>query len=143
MKNKLHPILFGWVVVFLFLCAQPLFAAKKASSLEWTVEQQLELPLPPKSMIHSLDGKLVFFLTENSVLVYDQRGKYKGTIPVEEGVTGIDIAPRGELLFLINEKKKSYTAISINFIKDINIKGSPYVGLETAPVTLVVFTDFQ
>ncbi len=130
-------------MLYLLLGMQPLWAAKAPSGLEWSVVQQLELPVAPKSVLHSLDGKMTFFLTDHSVLVYDQLGKHKGTIPIEDGVSAIDIAPRGELLFLVNEKNKTYTAISINFIREINVAGSPYVGLENAAVTLVVFTDFQ
>jgi len=94
-------------------------------------------------MVHSLDGKFTFFLTDKSVLVYDQFRQHKGTIPIEDGVSAIDITPKGEILFLINKKKKTYTAISISLVQKINTAGSPFVGLENAPVTLVVFTDFQ
>lgn len=143
MNLKTKIIGLAGAILSLLLCVQPLWAAKAPSDLEWSVINQLELPMGAKSVVHSIDGKFTFFLTDNSVLVYDQDGKHKGTIPVEDGVSAIDIAPRGELLFLVNKKKKTYTAISISFIKDINVVGSPYVGLKNAPVTLVVFTDFQ
>ncbi len=143
MNLKTRIIGFASAMLALLVCVQPLWGAKAPSGLEWSVVQQLELPVAAKSVVHSLDGKLTFFLTDNSVLVYDQLGKLQGTIPIENGVSAIDIAPRGELLFLVNEKNKTYTAISINFIQEINVAGSPYVGLENAPVTLVVFTDFQ
>ena len=130
----------------MFLFGQPgmLLAQKNVSDLEWKVVRQLKLPQQPKTMVHSLDGKLFFILTQNnSVLVYNQQGQLEGTIPVEKGVSDIDIAPRGEMLFLINEKKKTYTAITIDFIRKINISGSPYLGMEKAPVIITVFTDFQ
>ncbi len=137
-----------WVIFtsfFIILGSNSEVLAKKPSSnLEWKVVHEMKLNESPKAVVHSLDGKLVFFLTKNNnVLIYTQQGQLKGTIPVENGVSNIDITPRGELLFLINEKTNKYKAISINFISDINISGSPFLGLENAPVVLVNFTDYQ
>ena len=143
-RNRIATLFIGTILMFLFGQPGMLLAQKNVSDLEWKVVRQLKLPQQPKTMVHSLDGKLFFILTQNnSVLVYNQQGQLEGTIPVEKGVSDIDIAPRGEMLFLINEKKKTYTAITIDFIRKINISGSPYLGMEKAPVIITVFTDFQ
>ncbi len=114
------------------------------SNLEWSTAQQWQLPQSPLDVAHSLDGKYVFILTQESkVLVYTAQGKLEGSIPVDKGVNGIDIAPRAEMLYLIDSDAKTFTALSINFIRQIAVNGSPTLGPEDAPVTITVFTDFE
>jgi thiol-disulfide isomerase/thioredoxin len=116
----------------------------RASSLEWEIVQQWQLPASPIDIVHSLDGKYVFVLTNSQqVLIFTPDGKLEGTLPVDEGVTAIDIAPRAELLYLIDSKKNSFSTLTINFVKEINTAGSPSRGPQDAPVTVVLFTDFE
>lgn len=143
-RNRIATLFVGTTLLFLFGQTGLLFAEKSVSNLEWNVVRELKLPQQPKTFVHSLDGKLVFILTQNnSVLVYNQQGKLEGTIPVEKGVSDINIAPRGEALFLINEEKNTYSTIIIDFIREIPVGSSPYLGMENAPVVVTVFTDFQ
>ena len=115
-----------------------------SANLEWKVQQQWQLPESPVDIVHSLDGKYVFILTKNhKVLIYTAQGKLEGTIPVDEGVNAIDIAPRAELLFLIDSNKKSFSTLSIDFVRDINTAGSPTRGPADAPITIALFTDFE
>ncbi len=117
---------------------------KNQNRLEWEVKKQWQIPDSPVDVVHSLDDKYVFILTnKHQVLIYTSDGKLEGTIPVEKGVTAIDIAPRAETLYLIDKDKNSFSAISVDFIHDINITGSPFLGPENAPVTIALFTDFE
>lgn len=116
----------------------------ESSKLEWKVQNQWQLPESPIDIVHSLDGKYVFMLTsQQKVLIYTAQGKLEGSVPVDAGVNAIDIAPRAEVLYLIDNNKNTFTTVAINFVQDINIAGSPYKGLVDAPVTLAVFTDFE
>ncbi len=122
------------------------YASTKTTSpnLTWSIQNQWQLSAKPVDIVHTLDGKQVFVLTDqHAVEIYGSNGKLEGTIPVSEGVTAIDIAPRGELLYLIDNKKNTFSSLSIDFIKAIDISGSPFKGKETAPVTIAVFTDFE
>jgi protein-disulfide isomerase len=114
------------------------------SKIDWNVEKTWKLPAKPLDIVYSLDGKRVFILTDqHTVLVYDSLGELSGSIPVDKGVSAIDIAPRGEKLFLINQETKAFTDLTIDFVADINIVGSPFLGVAKAPVTIVLFTDFE
>jgi protein-disulfide isomerase len=114
------------------------------SKIDWNVEKTWKLPAKPLDIVYSLDGKRVFILTDqHTVLVYDNLGELAGSIPVDKGVSAIDIAPRGEKLFLINQETKAFTDLTIDFVADINIVGSPFLGVAKAPVTIVLFTDFE
>ncbi len=118
--------------------------ASGASGVQWQVENNWELPGKPIDLVYSLDGQRVFILTDQQqVLVYAADGNLLGKIAVKKGVSSIDIAPRGERLYLLNDKDNSFTDLSVDFVVDIDIKGSPFLGKVDAPVTIAVFTDFQ
>ncbi|MFV0436391.1 MAG: thioredoxin domain-containing protein [Desulfopila sp.] len=112
--------------------------------IDWRIMAQWPLDTVPVDLVHSLDGKLLFILdNQHQVLVYDNQAKLQGKIPVGEGVSRIDIAPRGEALYLIDSKANNFTSLALSYTYDIDISGSPYKGEANAPVTLVVFTDFE
>jgi len=141
-----HTIFGGALLLASLVSGQVLAANQTAtpSKIDWSVEKSWNLPAKPLDMVYSLDGKRVFILTDqHNVLVYDNLGNLTGTIPVDKGVSAIDIAPRGEKLFLINQETKSFSDLTIDFIVDINTTGSPFLGLATAPITIVLFTDFE
>lgn len=112
--------------------------------IHWQVQNEWKMPSTPLDVVYSLDQKHVFVLTDqHKVVIYNPEGKIEGTIPVAPGVKAIDIAPRGENLYLINSDKKTFTNISVDFIMNINTKDSPVLGKKDAPVTIIEFSDFQ
>ena len=118
--------------------------ASGASGVQWQVENSWKLPEKPIDLVYSLDGQRVFILTDQQqVLVYDAEGNLLGKIAVKKGVSSIDIAPRGERLYLLNDRDNSFTDLSVDFVVEIDITGSPFLGKADAPVTISVFTDFQ
>jgi DNA-binding beta-propeller fold protein YncE len=118
--------------------------ASESSKVQWQVEKSWNLPAKPLDLVYSLDGKRVFILTDQQqVLVYAATGDLLGKIPVKKGVSAIDIAPRGEKLYLLNENDNSFTDLSVDYIVNINIAGSPFLGKADAPITITVFTDFE
>ena len=135
--------------IFLFsITITPAFSAESPKSapqaLEYNTLTNWTLAEKPIDIVHSLDGKYVFFLTEkNNVLVYDSQGNRQGVIPVAKGVTAIDISPRAEFLYLMDNTKSDFSVMSISFIQKIDIAGSPVLGPEDAPVTIILFTDFE
>lgn len=119
-------------------------ASGRDGNLEWRTLNSIELPTKPLSFKQSLDGKYLFVLTQDQrVLIYDQRGTLQGSIPVDPGVSDLDIAPQGQVLYLIDSEKQVTTTLAIDFIVDIDIANSAFMGNADAPVTIVVFSDFQ
>lgn len=145
--NLFNKIAATTALLFLVLAA-PLFASApnrgSDGNLEWRTLGNLQLPTKAIDFVNSLDGKYVFILTENhKVLVYDQRGNIQGSIPVDTGVSGIDIAPQGQVLYLIDTEKNLTTTLAIDFVVSIDTTNSAFKGKIDAPVTIVVFSDFQ
>ncbi len=110
----------------------------------WKQLADLQLPNKPLDIAYSLDGNYAFVLTDSKqILVYNQQGKLQGRIPVDEGVSAIDIAPLGEFLYLIDSKDNRLATLSVDFVVDIDTSASPIKGASDAPVTVAVFSDFE
>ena len=115
-----------------------------AGDLNWSVQATWPLPAKPLDLVHSLDNKKVFILgADNKVYIFTAEGRKLGEMPVEADTVAIDIAPRGEMLYLINGRTNTFTAMDIGFSQQIDITGAPVRGKADAPVTLVVFSDFE
>lgn len=135
------------LTALLLLSSGPAMAMSESGMdkrVEWKVLQSWPTATKPLSMVHSLDGKYVYMLNDKQqVQVFTTQGQLQGTIPVDKGVTQIDIAPQGELLYLIDGETQAFTAVAVSFIADIDITGVPVKGPADAPVTMTLFTDFE
>lgn len=146
---KIHKSLIGATLLSCLLTASPILAEDtqpkgKDGQLEWEITQNWQGPTGVIDFVHSLDGKLVFFLTDDQkVKVYTASGVYQGAAPAPTGVTNIDISPRGESLYLVNSANNEFSAMSIDFVAHVDPSGSPQKGNPDAPVKIVVFTDFE
>jgi protein-disulfide isomerase len=118
--------------------------AKSSTTLITSPLSTWQMNVTPVDFAQSLDNKLVFVLGNDSkVHIYSSAdGVEQGSVPVAKETVAIDIAPRGEMLFLV-DSNKNYTALDISFAQDIDTAGSPFLGKEGAPISLVVFSDFQ
>ena len=115
-----------------------------SGDLNWSVQAVWNMPVKPLGFVQSLDNKKVFVLgADAKVHIFTAEGKKLGELPVDADTIAIDIAPRGEMLYLLNGKTNSYTAIEISISQKIDITGSPVRGKADAPVTLVLFSDFE
>ena len=95
-------------------------------------------------MVQSVDGQFVFILTDNhKLLIYEANGKLKGSVDVSPGITAIDSDARGENILLIDKENNTFQSFSIDFVVDVDISGSPFKGKADAPVTMVIFSDFE
>ena len=120
------------------------FFSPAHANVEWNLIKTYSIEGTPLDVEISVDGKWVFILTEQSeILIYSQDGKLNGRIPVENSIDGIKPSPRGDILFLSSRKGKTVQMIAFDFIKEINISGSPYRGPSDAAVVIAVFSDFQ
>ena len=113
------------------------------ASVEWDLEHTLQMDQSPLDVAVSPDGKHIFVLTESGILVYSQDGKLEDKIDVGYPGDQMKIGPGGKQLFITSRKNKTVQVVTIAFIVDINVSGSPYKGRQDAPVVIAVFSDYQ
>jgi DNA-binding beta-propeller fold protein YncE len=129
-----------WVVVLLMVAS----AAIGSAEVEWETLNTLKLDAPPLDVAISPDGKTVFVLTlEGNIHIYEVNGRLTGKIEVGENIDQIKLGPEGIRLFATSRQNKTVKVIALDFIKQISTKGSPYKGIEDAPVVIAGFSDFE
>jgi DNA-binding beta-propeller fold protein YncE len=138
--EMIRKLLMLWVVILLMVASQALGSA----TVEWEVLKTIELEAPPLDVAISPDGTAVFVLTDKgNIYIYEVNGRLTDKIEVGETIDQIKLDPQGKLLFATNRQNKTVKVIELDFIKQITTKGSPYKGLEDAPVVIADFSDFQ
>ena len=137
MKRKLAIILTtSFIVLTVFAHGQ--------AEVEWTLHRTFKTQKPPRDMETSVNGKWVFILTEQGeILIYAPNGVLRDTIFVGDSIDGIKAGPREDILFLSSRKDSTVQLITLDFIQNINVSGSPFKGPADAPVAIAVFSDFQ
>ena len=123
----------------LIATASPCFA-----TLEWSVQNTLQVGAATVDVAVSLNDKWVFVLNDKGeVLVFSLDGSLKEKIPVGKQIDQIKVGPRGDLLYLSSRQGKTVEIIELDFIQNINTLGSPHKGPADAPVVIAVFSDFE
>ena len=144
---KFTPTLSACIAALCIFTSSPLYAMEKSGQngrVEWNTQQSWATGGKVLGMVHSMDAKYVFMLTDKQqVKIFNRLGQLQGSIPVDKGVSAIDIAPQGETLYLMDNTKESFSSIDISFIADIDTGDAPTKGIASAPVSLVIFTDFE
>ncbi len=122
--------------------AQPI---NKHGELNWTEKHSWTMEVRPVALAQQLDNKKTYILGEDATIyIYTtSEGRLVGTLPVSPDIVDLAIAPRGETLFLLNGKEKTFKALDITFTRHINIDKAPVLGNADAPVTMIVFSDFE
>jgi DNA-binding beta-propeller fold protein YncE len=120
------------------------FPFQADAKVEWRIENTFKTGQPPRDVAVSQDGKSIFVLTpDGSILIYDSKGKLEDTIKVGAHIDQIRVGPGGEQLFATSRQNQTVEVITLNFIRQINVTGSPSKGRSDAPIIVTVFSDFQ
>jgi hypothetical protein len=137
MKSGLSVFLLTLFLLFTWLAPSP-------ATVEWDVAGTLNLKDKPRDAAMALNGKWIFVLTDKGeILIYSSDGKLEDTISVGKDVEGIKVGPREDVLLLTSGKNKTVQIITLDFIQEINVSGSPFKGKADAPVAVATFNDFE
>jgi len=145
-SSRMHRLVCGIAATAITAVPAAALSATQPAGPELLFEQNRnwQLPHPPTDMVQSLDGKYIFILTENhKLLIYEANGKLKASVDVPAGVSAIDTDARGENVLLIDQEHNSFQSFSVDFVAEIDIAGAPIKGKPDAPVSMVVFSDFE
>ena len=113
-----------------------------AAGVEGRLVKSLQLSSPPLDVDVSPDGQQLFVLEADKLLVYTIRGDLLGEYRLEKPVSSIK-AQSPNLVLLYDSAAKQVDYLLIEVLHDINTAGAPAKGPANAPVTIVLYDDFQ
>ena len=132
------------VVSALLVAGSIFFSHIAGAEVEWKIVKDLDLKTTPLDIAPSLDGKWLYILTPGEILVYSfSVGTITDRIPVDKGFDKIASLPRADTLVISSSAKKAVQIVLLEPLYKIDVTGSPFRGPQDAPVTLVVFDDYQ
>ena len=114
------------------------------AEMSWQVVKEIDLKDQPLDMVTALDGKTLFILVPGEVLVQDMdSAEITQRISVGKEFDRLTYSFRKNSLILSSSSAKRIKVIQLERIFEFDFSGLPYLGLDNAPVTIAVFSDYQ
>jgi len=133
-----------FVLASVAMVAWVFFPGVVQAEVEWKVFKSLDLKATPLDVAPSMDGQRLFVLTAGEVLIYlIPEGRITDRIPVDKDFDRIVSLPRGDALSISSSKKKLLQVVLFENIYKIDVSGLPFKGPRDAPVTVVIYDDYQ
>ncbi len=132
------------ILILFFMAGSICIAPRAQADMEWRIFNPVDLKATPLDVATSTDGQRLFVLTPGEVLVYSFKdGKIVGNVSVDKGFDRIAPLAGGNGVIISSSTKKALQILTFEMIYKIDVTGHPFKGPENAPVTLVVFDDYQ
>ena len=143
--RKIKPILrVALRCITLCLISWSLVTQSFGADIEWRLLKDISLNDRPIDVVTSLDGSYIFILTSDAVLVYaSSADRIVNRIPIDKAFDKLSYSGAKSELILTSTTSKALRIIKIYPIYQINTDGLPFLGPPKAPVTIVVFDDYQ
>jgi protein-disulfide isomerase len=121
-----------------------LSTAAICAEIEGEVIETRTFAKPPLDLLLSAQGTYLYALLPGGQLdVYDRSGKLAGSIKVDPAFKSLSPGPSEDMLWLSAPNRTDAQLLAVNVVREIPTAGSPAQGPADAPVTIVVFSDFE
>jgi hypothetical protein len=115
-----------------------------SAAVDWEVVKEMNLEEQPLDIAASADGAFIFVLVPGSVLVYDNtEDKPTNRIPIDKTFDRITWSDKNKTIILTSTTSKAIKVIKVEKVHAVDVSGRPFKGASDAPVTIVVFSDYQ
>lgn len=117
-----------------------------SASAEMQVELKKRQPLgkAPLDIAQSVsDGRLFVLLEGGTVQILSPNGQVQERFQADKEVTMLEVSPDGRRLYLGNPARNELQFIELANVYDLPVNDSATKGPDDAPVTVVLFDDFQ
>ncbi len=140
LKRKTSILILSFVSIAASICFMP----NSQAAMEWSVLKTIDLKTKPLDVAPSLDGQWIFILTPGELQTYSvQEGKVTDQIPVDKDFDRIASLPRANTVTISSSAKKTVQIVMLQPVYNINVANAPFRGPQDAPVTIVIFDDYQ
>ena len=114
------------------------------AEVEYNVLKTYKLEDQPVDMVFSATRNEIYVLNQKGeLLIYAANGHLTEKINVYKVYDRLQLVEGSDILFLSSRKDKSIQVIQLDFVQKIDTLGSPFKGIENAPVVIAVFSEFQ
>jgi protein-disulfide isomerase len=124
------------------------FSLPAQAKVDSTISNSFKPASTPLDIASSVNGKYVFVLSKGAVNIYTNDGKLEDTIAVDPScnhisASGLDMASLEDKIFVSSDTTGMVQEISYSFIVKIDTTDAPFLGMPEAPISIVIFSDFQ
>lgn len=130
---------FAICAMLLLVTASPAMADTQLQLLD-----TLKLENKPMDVLVSGDKRFIYILTEGGKIeIYRSNGQYKDTVTVGEDINQLKAGPGNGIIYLLSRTSRNIKKVQVSLVEEIDTRDAPFMGEASAPVSVVVFSDFQ
>jgi len=132
------------VRVALLMLGLILTAGSVCAEMQVELNKRQPLGKTPLDIAQSVsDGRLFVLLEGGTVQILSADGQIQERFQADPDVTTLEVSPDGKRLYLGNAKRNELQFIDLSIVYNLPVNNSATKGPADAPVTLMIFDDFQ